>query len=167
MNIIYSRIEGNQLVENYLPRYSSGAFSNQTETFLYPNANDASIKYKSRQNGFPIKVNFILNIREEYIRELYARYFITNDGLISTVPYHVSIIRPNSSYSIDTSISSPLMKDIFVPNNSYYINQYNFNNFAINSGFEYNAPLNMVDNNWSPYIYRFNYINISKFYCLS
>lgn len=149
---IYEKIIGSQKVENYLPRYSSGAFSNQTKTFLYPNAQTADLKYNSKNNGFPVKIKFNLNIREESVRELYAKFFISNDGLISNVPMKVNVLRASPNYDIDFSVPSPLMNNIFIPNNAYYQKAFDFNNFSETDGFEYSAPLDMVDNNWSPAI---------------
>lgn len=159
-NPLYKRVSGSQLVENYLPRFASGAYSMETETFLYPNAKIADQKYIASTNGFPLRIKFVLNIREEAIRELYARYYITPDGLITTSPYYVDVLRPSSEGIIDYNVPSPLMNQIFVPNSQYYDYEYNFNNFGIdpnNNAFQYSAGLTMVDNNWSPYINRYFY----------
>ena len=163
-NLQYNRISGTQIVENYLPRFSSGAYSLETETFLYPNASLADSLYKSKINGFPLRIKFVLNIREETVRELYSKFFITSNGSISDIPYYVNVIRPNSNGQIDNNIL-PTMRTIFVPDNSYYSFQYNFNNFGMdtnNDSFQYTADLSMVDNNWSPYISRYFYQNIGN-----
>lgn len=152
---LYNRISGTQEVENFFPRYSQGAFSNQIETFLYPNAKIADTKYNSRQNGFPLRISFVLNIREESVRELFGRYFITNDGLISSSPYYVNVVRPTENNTIDMGLATPLMNQMFTVNNIYYQQEYDFNNFSMNDSFFHTADLSsLVDNNWSPYINR-------------
>jgi hypothetical protein len=147
------RLSGTQKVENYLPRYSSGAFASQDETFLYPNAKSAANTYKAGLNGFPLRVKFVLNIREEAVKEFYARYRIGNDGSISSQQI-MPVYRASPEGNIDFSKSTPLMTEMFTPNSIYYTKEYNFNNFSINNVFEYSCPTYTVDNNWSPFISR-------------
>jgi hypothetical protein len=148
------QVSGTQSVENYFPRYSSGAFSNQKETFLYPNAKNASNLYNSRTNGFPMRIKFVLTMREESVREIFGKYYISNDGQISTTPSYVGVVRPSINNDINLSQITPVMQFIFQPNSNYFKQQYDFNNFPTDAGFEYSVPVNMVDNNWSPAIYR-------------
>jgi hypothetical protein len=155
-----SHVNDSQIVENYFPRFASGAFATTEQKFLYPNAKQSSQLYNSKTNGFPLRINFTLNIREETVRELYAKYSISNNGLISSSPNYVNVIRPNQYGSIDLTNIEPVMNQIFVPNNSFYSKKYDFNNFAMDADFAYTAPLNMVDNNWSPFIYRNFYTGI-------
>jgi hypothetical protein len=148
-NTGYGRIIVKQQVENYLPRYKTGPFSTETKTFLYPNASVADIAYNSKQVGFPKKIRFSLTIKEETIREVYGYYRINNNGIISTNPVNVPVIRASSS---GTQYSYDYMNDFFIPDNPNFNLKYDFNNFT-GGHFEYDAPINLVDNYWSPLVF--------------
>jgi hypothetical protein len=147
----YSRIYETQTVENYLPRYSHGPYSIETRKFLYPNAHEADRVYMGKRNGFPAKVTFNLELREEAVKELYCIHRILPDGRI-TGPESIHPQRASQNGSIKFC---PLMSHIFIPNTSFNNKVYDFNTWDIGSDFFYTSALaDTVDINYAPKDYR-------------
>lgn len=145
----YSRVYTTQQVENYLPRFYKGPFAIEKEKFLYPNAIAADKFYVGKQNGFPARIRFTLELREETVKELFGTYKISKDGIIDSTPTYTRVIRSSESGANDLKIA-PYMRRIFYPDDPQYNFTYDFNNFAIGDDFSTAGSLVAVDNNWAP-----------------
>jgi hypothetical protein len=141
-NPLYSRSYYTEKVENRFQRYYKGPYAVIQKQFLYPNAYVANNIYNGKINGFPKKFNYKVIVREEAVKELYAKFSISN-GLVSSEPEYISLIRPDESnfgVHLDRSI---LMFDC----NSFVCD---FNQWDL-KGFNYAKSLpNAVDNNYAP-----------------
>lgn len=128
----YSGIYNYQKVENYFPRYYSGPFASYDKKFLYPNANYIYEKYSSSVNGFPYKISYVINIREETAREFYL-----SSGINGTFNYE-NIVRAKDQNTDDYTGLGIKMITPFTPNtNSTQIkNKYDYSK---NTGL-YNFP---------------------------
>lgn len=145
---VYERVYSEQVTENYLPRFYDGPFSQENRRFLYPNANAADKIYGGKTNGIPKRVHFKLNIREEVVKEIYARYTIYPDGTISDNPELVPVIR---SDVLGKRTENPKMTNIFLPNDVSERFDYDFNNFGPQDISNTSASLpDLVDKNWAP-----------------
>jgi hypothetical protein len=145
----YNRVYSEQRVENYLPRYSHGPFSVEDRNFLYPHAFSADRQEIGKLHGFPNKLNFDLEIREETVKEIYCTYTITPEGLITTNPKFKPVLRTKNDV-VDTTTITPMMFNIFVPNDPSYLSTYDFKKWQIGKDFTSIAGLDGVDNNWAP-----------------
>jgi len=114
----YSGIYSSQKVENYLPRYSRGPFATYNVNFLYPNAQYAFSIYNARTNGFPYKYSYVINVKEETVREFYLLSGLGGDKI------NQKIIRADVSYN-PTGLKTEMVVP-FTPNDSAYKNTYNF-----------------------------------------
>lgn len=146
----YSRIYDSQTVESYLPRFYDGPFSTEQRTFLYPNAEESDKTYQGKLNGIPTKIKFKVTIREESVKEVYAKYQIHSDGSIDT---HPSIINPIRSDTMGTRTINPIMTNIFLPDNPNERHDYNFNFLPYTDTIDTDTSIgDLVDNNWAPLI---------------
>jgi len=114
----YSGIYSSQKVENYFPRYSRGPFATYNINFLYPNAQYAFSTYSARTNGFPYKYSYVINVKEESVREFYVLSGLGGDKI------NQRIIRADASSS-PTGLKTEMVVP-FTPNDSSYKNTYNF-----------------------------------------
>lgn len=115
----YTPLYGYQKVENYFPRYYSGPFAVYENKFLYPNANEFYKKYKYLRSGFPYKISYVINVREENAREIFA-----DSGFFGGVSYK-NVIRAsglpfdsftnNQNENVSVSDLKVLMVDPFSP----------------------------------------------------
>lgn len=152
----FDRVYAEQTVESYFPRYYNGPFSVETRVFLYPNARAADTRYQGKVNGIPCSVSFRVNIREETVRELYGKYTIYADGIITPEPEFRPVIR---SDVMGFRTTNPRMTQLFKPNDSNAEFDYNFNLWEVDFGestgryFSTSAPIGeWVDNSWAPLI---------------
>lgn len=145
-----TRLYATQKVENFLPRYSNGPFSVESRKFIYPHAKEATETYPAKTFGFPNRIRYSLNVREEVVKELYVEYFINRDGLVDTTPNYIRVVRPTSSGGYNSSSTFPIMKEAFEPIDSRYDYEMDFNNNKVSDYFSYSYGLNAVDNNWAP-----------------
>lgn len=159
-----SRTYKTQPVENYSPRFSAGPYSVETRKFLYPNASQATYKCVGKLNGFPRKVHFDLEVREETIREIFAQQSTRINGTISTVSY-INVIRPDVDEMPNLTRYQQIMPNMFEA--SIHPEYYDFNQWPVNmiylwpghgyvdvnteTGFYSTKSIpNLVDNNWAP-----------------
>ena len=146
----YTRIYNTQTVESYLPRFYDGPFSVETRFFLYPQAQSADIRYQGKRYGIPSSVSFTITIREETVREIFAKYQIYPDGGVSQ-PIMVNALR--SDVMNPHATVNPKMTHIFHPDDSVNKYFYDFNNWGVNITDNINTIASfgpLVDNNWAP-----------------
>jgi hypothetical protein len=145
----YTRILTTQQVENYLPRFSRGPFAIEREKFLYPNATIATRQYVGKLNGFPSRIRFTLQLREEAVRELFGTYKISKDGVMDTTPTYMRVVRASESGAGFTKVA-PYMRRIFYPDDPQYNLTYDFNNFHVGDDFSRFGSIQGVDDNYAP-----------------
>lgn len=140
----YGRVYNTSTVENSLvPRFSNGPYAITNKKFLYPNASGVSISYNSQINGFPSKVNFTLEVREETLKEIYGNYSISN-GIFNPNINYVNIIRPQTfGYNLG------VLKNIFGGPQGNIL--YDFNVWSANYGFDAYTGTNLINNLWAYY----------------
>lgn len=143
-NANYSRVYGKQKNENYFPRYYKGPYATVNKKFLYPNAKSADNLYKSKVNGFPNKFKYKITVREEAIKEVYAKYPVENGIIFS--PELINVIRSDNNLGVFQDPSIGVNETLFLTSNS----EYDFNSRGV-SGFLYYTPLSrVIDNNYTP-----------------
>lgn len=156
----YNRRYKDQVVENYVPRYYKGPYSVETRNFLYPNAQTADKTYIGKWNGFPVRVEFDYELREETVREIYSVKYIVPDGRISneeTIP----IIRPISI--VDDPHEIPFMHKIFVPDSDRYTKNCNYNYWNKETGFFETRTIVGVEEGYAPFDYTKGTIPSGKY----
>jgi hypothetical protein len=149
----FSRVTGVQRVENYLPRYSEGPYSVETRKLLYPNAAKAVELHQSQINGFPRKITFNVKVREETVREAYAIYDITQDGIVHSEPRSIKVLRPDNdptALTLHSIEATEYMENLFQVDNDAVSQKYNFNHWKNTPFFYASAFADAVDNNFSP-----------------
>lgn len=115
---VYQPVYAYMDVENYMPRYINGPYLSYDSQFLYPNASLADQAYISELNGFPNRVQYVVSIKEESVREA---YLTSGFGGITNNKY---IVRPDQFGNIaplETLMSTP-----FIPNDSTYTFKYDY-----------------------------------------
>jgi hypothetical protein len=139
----YERGYDVQANENYFPRYYKGPYAKNVRKFMYPNA-DAVSKVFSGQ-GFPNKLKYKIEVREEAVKEIYATYSMINGQIYG--PNLINALRADGTYGVIQEPFDCLTCD--------------FNQWAL-SGAEIFAtsPTNLVDNYYSnaPYSGRNNVV---------
>jgi hypothetical protein len=154
----YERLYGEQIVENYLPRFYDGPFSIETRKFLYPNASAADKAFQGKRFGIPTGLTFKVRVREEAVKEIYGKYTIHPDGTISEIE-HINVIRSDTRFG---RTKNPIMTYMFVPDSPADQFDYNFIFWDKKQEFSNNAPIgDMVDNNWAP-IFNLEYVPLGK-----
>ena len=144
----YKPIYKTQNVENYLPRYVSGPYLSYKTRFLYPHAKLAYDSYVSNANGFPKFVKYIINVKEETVREV----FLTSGISFGTIKNH-KILRADKDYNV-----FDLKTQMVIPFTSIdgaYSREYNFNanktRYPTEGGFFYSATSpRYVDSKYVP-----------------
>jgi hypothetical protein len=138
----FSRIYGTQKVENNFQRYYRGPYAAITKRFLYPNARIANGLYDSKTRGFPTRFKYSIIIREEIVKEIYARYDIT-DGFVNSAPTLVDVIRtPQSNFGVQLGTQDIMFDCAGL--------DCDFNQWDFTSGFFYNSTTTLVDKDWAP-----------------
>ncbi len=139
-NPIYLRSYGVQRTENSFPRYYRGPYASVTKKFLYPNASLTNILYDGQTNGFPTKFRYKVIVREETVKELYAK-FVISDGIVYDDPEYISVIRP-----VESNLNGIVIPNIFDCDSA----ECDFNQWGT-SGFLYTLALpDTVDNDYAP-----------------
>lgn len=128
-NSEYSRGYDIQANENYFPRYYKGPYAKNIRKFMYPNAAEVAKVFSGQ--GFPTKLSYKIEVREEAVKEIYATYTMFNGQIFG--PDFVDSIRSDDTYGLIQEPFDCLACD--------------FNTWAV-SGAEISSvlPLGYVDN---------------------
>lgn len=137
-NSLFDRVLETQNNENNFPRYYRGPYSSNLKSFLYPNAAEVSEIFNSQESGFPIKFRYKIEVREETVKEFYAKYTIERGVLYS--PEYIPVIRADTN-----GTEYPVMENIFECEGE----DCDFNQRDVNTGFFYNSPISGVRENWA------------------
>jgi hypothetical protein len=140
----YQRIYDEVRVENSYQRYYRGPYANYHENFLYPNAFRMNQIFDGGI-GFPTKFKYKIRVREETVKELYAKYKISKGWVYDDTITFIPVVRTTG----EIKNAATIMSTMFNAGGA----QWDFNewNIAKVGGYFYNSGYpNHVDNNWAP-----------------
>ena len=145
----FPRIMATQSSDNYLPRFTSGPFNTENRKFLYPQALGANALYVGKLRGFPYKVKFNLEVREEVVKEIFGVYHINSDGTVSSNIKYIPVKRPDGLGGLAYPNNAPIMTKIFETNDVGW-SSLDINNKKVDQPFQKRLGINLVNNQWAP-----------------